>query len=73
MEVQTALNVKKAIILLSEVTGIKFGDIAGSIGFFDNDGFEKLKEASVIWNDFESKNIVERGAMLGITVTEVEQ
>ncbi len=73
MNINKALDIKKALITLSESLGMEFENVASNVCLFDKDKFEILKEASDTWNKFDSASIEERGAMLGIKVTTIEE
>lgn len=74
MEIQKALEIKKALIVLGDAVGIDPVKIASYIGLFiDAAQHEILIDASNKWNEFDSASLVERGNMLGITITEGNQ
>ena len=70
MEIQKALDIKRALLTLSDVLDISPKLIASYIGLFNNEKYDILIEASNIWNVFDSANLVERGKMLGIEIIE---
>jgi hypothetical protein len=72
MNIQQALKIKEALLTLSDALNISAQDIASRVCFFDEDKFEKLKKASDLWNEFDNADIVERGAMLGIKIYDMD-
>ena len=73
MTIQTALDIKAALILLSETLHQDFNKTASNICLFDNEKFEILKEASKLWNEFQAADIVERGKMLGLKIKTLDE
>jgi hypothetical protein len=71
MDTKTALEVKQALLTLSDVLDIEFQQVAARVCLLDEGRGAILKEASDKWNEFDDADIVARGAMLGLTVTEV--
>jgi len=69
MNTQKALEVKKAIITLSDVLGIEAQDLVNSICLLDKRRYSILKTASDIWNTFDDLDIVERGKMIGLNIS----
>jgi len=70
MNIQQALEVKKALLTLSDILDIDFQQVASRVCFLDDEKGKILLEASKLWNEFDDAGIVERGAMLGIEITE---
>jgi len=68
MDVNQALEIKNALLVLSKTLDIKFSVIASNVCFMDKEKFNILKEASDKWSEFENADIVERGEMLGINL-----
>ena len=65
-----ALEIKKALLLLADFTGMTPQELVSSICFLDKKMFNLFKDASDKWNSFEDeKDIVKRGAMIGIKIT----
>lgn len=73
METQKALDIKQALITLSDALGMEFNQIASRICFLDKDKGAILREASDTWNKFDNASIVERGEMLGINITVTDE
>ena len=69
MDTKTALDLKKSMVLFQEELGIPFKDFISLINFYNKKSFNKLKEASKIWNKFEESDIEERAKMLGLNYT----
>jgi hypothetical protein len=69
MKINKALDIKKALLTLSEELNISWHDLIARICFFDKAPHDILVDASNTWNEFDNADIVERGRMLGITVT----
>ena len=69
MEIEKALEVKKALITLAEVLGYDIKKVASNVCFLDDDKYKILIEASNIWNKFDSATLIDRGKMLGIEIT----
>lgn len=70
MEINKALKVRDSLITLSEVLEMEFNQLVAQICFYDDVKFKILKDASDSWSEFENADIVTRGNMLGITITE---
>jgi hypothetical protein len=70
MKTKEALEIKKAIICLADFLKIEPQNLVSSICFLDKEKFAKFKEASDLWNIFEESDIVTRGSLLGITITQ---
>ena len=68
MEARKAIEIKKAILTLSELLEIDPQELVSSICFLNKERFSKIKEASEVWNAFDEADIVTRGKMLGIEV-----
>jgi len=69
MDTQKSLDLKKAMVLFQEELDIPFKDFISLINFYNKKSFNKLKEASKIWNKFEESDIKERAKMLGLNYT----
>ena len=69
MTTQKAIDIKKALLLLSDFTGLEVRELAKRICFFDKDLYSKFIEASNEWNKFDNADIIEKGKMLGFEVT----
>ena len=69
MDVQKALDIKKALITLSEALDIEITDLPARISFFNDEKFAMFVEAQKTWVAFYEADIVDRGAMLGIEIT----
>ena len=70
LEMNEALEIKKALVLLAVFTGTTPQALVSSICFLDKKMFKLFKDASDKWNSFEDeKDIVKRGAMIGIKIT----
>jgi len=72
MEIRKALEIRKAIITLSDALDIKPKDIALNICFLDEEKYKILVAASETWEKFSNVDVVTRGKMLGIEITEVQ-
>ena len=68
MEARKAIEIKKAILTLSELLEIDPQELVSSICFLNKERFSKIKEASEVWNAFDEADIVTRGKMLGIEI-----
>ncbi|MCP4394504.1 MAG: hypothetical protein GY804_09605 [Alphaproteobacteria bacterium] len=68
MDINTALDIKNALITLSGALGQDFQRTASNVCFMNKEKFAILKEASDLWNEFQDADIVKRGEMLGITI-----
>ena len=73
MEHKKAVDIMEALLTISEATGSKVQEIAGSIGLINAEGFEKLKIASELYKEFIESDIAKRGEMLGIEITHYEK
>ena len=70
MTTKQALEIKKAIMLLSDFTEMIPTELVGNICFLNKERNKKFVEASDIWNQFENEtDIVKRGKMLGVEVS----
>ncbi len=70
MKTQTALDIIQAIETISKALDIPLKDVAERIIFLDKNKRNILLEAQKKWIEFYDAGIVERGAMLGIKITE---
>jgi len=70
MELQIALEVKKAFELIEKELGIPTKKLGSLINLYDEDSYKKLIEASKLWNKFYEANIIERAKMLGFNVSD---
>jgi len=57
MEIGTALEIKKALILLEEELGITPLGMASLIRLTSESGYRKLLEASRLWNEIDVSNM----------------
>ena len=70
MNVQKALEIKKALITLSDYLEIDPQLLTNSICFLlEKEKFTKFKIASDLWNEFDDADIVRRAELLGIKMT----
>ena len=70
MEIEAALKIRDALIVLSVALDIEFQTAAAQICFLDEEKFAILKDASETWVQFDKMNLVDRGKSLGITVNQ---
>ena len=70
MDIQQALDIKNALLTLSNALGTPVKSVSSYVCMFDTDKFKILVEASDLWNAFESASFVDRGKMMGIEITE---
>jgi len=68
MDIKKALEIKKAIITLSDYLGMTPQEVARNICFLDKIRGGKMIEASNAWNKFDNADIVSKGKMLGLTI-----
>jgi len=74
MEIKKALKVREAFLVLAEVLEITPEEVAGHVCLLISDKQHKtLLEAQDLWMKFADCDLVERGKMLGITVTLCEE
>jgi len=71
MTTQEALDIKKALLTLSDALNLDFNQVAARVCLLDDDKGAILKQASDLWNEFDDASMVDRGKMLGIEITEV--
>ena len=69
MKMSEALKVKEALIVLSNFTGLTPEKIGSLINLYSEPGYQKLIEASKMWNKFEQSTFEERAEMLGIQLS----
>ena len=69
MNTQKALEIKKAIFTISDLLEIEPQDLVNSICLLNKERFLKIKKASDIWNEFDDADLVNRGKMLGFTIS----
>ena len=72
MDTKRALEIKKALLLIAEVFDSNVRAIASCLAILNLDRYKILVKASDLWNNFDQAGLVERGKMLGVTITEVE-
>jgi hypothetical protein len=72
MAMREAQDIVRALETLAKVAGVTVQDQAIRSAFFDNDVYAKYVEAVDLHNKFIDADIVTRGAMLGIKITEHE-
>jgi hypothetical protein len=70
MEINEALEIKRALVVLGKALDLEPVQVASKVCFLDSNRFNILKEASELWNKFEDASLVERGAMMGMTIME---
>ncbi len=70
MTPKQGLDLIKAIMTIAEVTGESFKDLATRIVFLDEARNALVMEAVNHHNAFHEAGIVDRGKMLGLTITE---
>jgi len=68
METMTALEIKKALILLEKELGLPVQKLGSLINLYSEESYAKLQEASKVWNKFDTADIHERGEMLGLSI-----
>jgi len=68
MEIEAALKIREALMVLSVALDIEFQTAAAQICFLDEEKFKILKDASETWVRFDNMSLVDRGKALGITV-----
>ena len=73
MEIGTALDIKKALILIETELGITPQKIGSLINLASETSYKKLQEASKLWNEFDKADIIERGKMLEFTLTHTKK
>jgi len=72
MKVQDALSITDAFAKIATFMGLEVLAVMQRVVFMDEGLAEKLKEPIKITNNFYHSNTVERGKMLGLTITEHE-
>lgn len=72
METKKAIDIVNAMATLADALGMEVTEVGSYVAFFDDERREILNEALAEYYKFQSASIVERGAMLGITITEHE-
>jgi len=70
MTIQEALKIKDALLTLADALKMKPESLAANVIFLDDDRQKILLEAQQLWVNFYESSMVDRGKMLGITVTE---
>lgn len=70
MEIEKALKVKEALITLSDVLGMNVNEVAANMCLFSKGRQKIIIDASEACNEFDNADIVKRGKMLGIEITE---
>ena len=71
MTTMEALEVKNALLTLSNVTGMPASDITHFIMLFKPTSKPQLMEAQDLWDAFDNVDLVERARLVGIKITEV--
>jgi hypothetical protein len=64
-KLKKAKEVYKALIVLADFLGMSENQIATNVSLFDNEKFEKIKEAVNLVNEFNEKPIKERMEAMG--------
>ena len=70
MNTHEAIEIVKALSLLSKTLNIEFRQACVNICLLDEDKYKILQNAVQLYVDFQDMNIVDRGKALGITVHE---
>lgn len=70
MTTRDALKICEAVNFLSETFGESFQDTCSRLIYFNDQRMAVMKEAVALNNAFAEAPIVERGRMLGITITQ---
>jgi len=69
MKVNEALEIRTALLTLSDSLNIDAKELSSLILLFGEDTHKILLEAQKLWIEFYDSDIVERGKMMGIEVT----
>ena len=72
MKTQKALDIIQAMQLLADTLDLTFLEVGQRICFMDSAKADVIREAADIHNAFLDASIPERGAMLGIEITECD-
>ena len=68
MTTEKALEVKRALLMFSELLDIMPEQVAVRICMYDQKCIHTISEALEIWSKFNDADIVERGKMLGYDI-----
>lgn len=68
-----AIDIMKALALIGKTMGLSVQQVASTVALLNPKGHKKLVEASKLYREFCEANLVKRGEMLGIKITEFKK